>query len=224
MCPVKKRALVVVLGLLGALVVGGVSQTLMWRWGLDVLSVVTGSQFTWVLLIFGISWAWAEGRLVAGLAAGATTGLALIASYYVVQWLVDGRHAAVSQFVDARGAAWLLATLAGGAFIGVFGALAGRDARGQPVHKAVGLTLPGLVAAAGPVVWLATNSEYLEPARLGIAAGVLVLVGIGLVAVAVRTCGVRAAARGLAVSAAIGAAALVGLLTLQTQGWLYLTF
>ncbi|MEZ5097756.1 MAG: hypothetical protein R2731_17755 [Nocardioides sp.] len=59
---------------LGAVLVGGVAQTYLWRWGLGGLGDVLGSQFTGLLLIFAVSWAWARGRLAAGAVCGAVTG------------------------------------------------------------------------------------------------------------------------------------------------------
>ncbi len=61
-----RRGGVAALGLLGALLIGGVSQSFLWRWGLGGVSNVTDSQFMWVLLIFGVAWGWAEGRVGRG--------------------------------------------------------------------------------------------------------------------------------------------------------------
>jgi hypothetical protein len=210
--------------LLAALLVGGVSQTFFWRWGLDGLSNVTGSQFLWVLLTFGVAWGWAEGRLGQGAAAGALTGLALIVSYYLTQWVADGRHAALSQFSKSGGTAWTVAAVGGGAVMGLCGALASMDARTHPRLKAFGITTPAVVAGAGPVLWVLAEGMFLEPARLLPAVVVFAVAGLALLVVAVRACGALAAVQALAISAAIGAGALGVLLVLQTQGWLYLTF
>ena len=214
----------VALGLLGALLVGGVSQAFLWRWGLGGLSDVLGSQFMWVLLIFGVAWGWAEGRVGQGAAAGGVTGLALIVSYYAMQWVADGRHSAVAQFSKTGGVAWTLAAMGGGAVIGLFGALASLDGRDRPRWKALGVATPAVIVGAGPVLWILTNGRYLEPSRLLSALVVFVLAGGGLLVYAVRTCGAIASLRASAVSVGLGAAALVGLLWLQTHGWLYLTF
>lgn len=219
-----RRTSVAALGLLGALLAGGVSQTFLWRWGLDGVSHVTNSQFLWVLLTFGVAWGWAEGLLGQGAAAGALTGLALIASYYMTQWLADGRHAALAQFSKTGGMAWTVAAVGGGAAMGLCGALAGMDARERPRLKAIGITIPAVIVVAGPVLWVLAGGAYLDPSRLLPAVGVFVLAGVVLLVVAVRTCGPLAVVQGVAISATCGAAALGALLVLQTQGWLYLTF
>lgn len=218
------RSRVAALGLLGAVFVGGVSQTYLWRWGLDGLSDVTGSQFLWALLAFGVAWGWAGGRLGPGAAAGAVTGLALIVSYYATQWLADGRHAALSQFSKTGGVAWTLAAVGGGAVMGLCGALAGMRARDKPRLKALGITTPAVIVGAGPVLWVVVSGAYLDPARLLPAVAVFVLAGVALLVVAVRACGPAAAVQAAVVSVAVGAAALVTLLFLQIHGWLYLTF
>ncbi|MGZ4467897.1 MAG: hypothetical protein ACXVW2_02815 [Nocardioidaceae bacterium] len=221
---VTRRGGAVVLGLLGALLIGGVSQAFLWRWGLGSLSNVTDSQFTWVLLTFGVAWGWAEGRVGQGAGAGGVTGLALIVSYYAVQWVADGRHSAIAQFSKAGGPAWTLAAIGGGAVMGLFGALASMDGRERPRRKALGVATPALIVGVGPALWILTNDRSLEPSRLMPAAAVFVLVGAVLLLYTVRTCGPVATIQALAVSVGIGVTALVGLLWLQTHGWLYLTF
>jgi hypothetical protein len=210
--------------LLGALLVGGVSQTFLWRWGLDGLSNVTDSQFLWVLLTFGVACGWAQGRLGQGAAAGALTGLALIVSYYLTQWVADGRHAALSQFSKTGGTAWTLAAVGGGAVMGLCGALASMDARTHPRLKALGITTAAVVAGVGPVLWVLVEGTYLQPSRLLPAVIVFALAGAALLVVAARSCGTLASVQALAISAALGAVALGVLLVLQTQGWLYRTF
>ena len=219
-----RRWVIVALGLLGAVVVGGISQAFLWRWGPDSLSNMTGSQFMWVLLAFGVSWAWADGRLGAGTAAGAMTGLALIASYYAMQWLADGRHSAVAQFTRTGGVAWTLACVGGGAVIGLFGALAGMHGGDRARLKALGITTPALVVSVGPVLWILTNGTNLPVSQLLLALAVFVLVGVTLLVVTFRACGAAACAQGLLVSLGLCAVALGGLLMLETHGWLYLTF
>jgi hypothetical protein len=81
-----------------------------------------------------------------------------------------------------------------------------------------------VIVGCGPTLWIVTHSQNLEPSRLGPAAAVFVLAGASLLVYAVRTCGLAASARAVAVSVGIAAPALVGLLWLQTHGWLYLTF
>jgi hypothetical protein len=212
------------LGLLGALLIGGVSQAFLWRWGLGGLSTVTGSQFMWVLLAFSVAWGWADGRVDQGAAAGGVTGLALIASYYAMQWLADGRHSALAQFSKTGGVAWTVAAIGGGAVIGLLGALASMNGRERPKLKALGVATPAVIVGVGPALWLLTNGHYLEPSRLLPATAVFMLAGGALLLYAVRTCGPAASTQALAISVGIGAIALAGLLWLQTHGWLYLTF
>lgn len=220
---VTRRSAAATVGSLGALLLGA-SQAFLWRWGHDGLASVTSSQFMWILLTFGVAWGWARGRPGPGVAAGGMTGMALISCYYALQWAADGRHSAVTQFSRSGGVAWTLAAVGGGALMGLFGALAGMDVRERARLKALGIITPAVIVGVGPIVWLGTNGEHLDPARLSPAASVFVLVGVGLLAVAARVCGWFASFQGLALSLALGAAAIVGLLMLQTQGWLYLTF
>ena len=210
-------------GLLGAVLIGGISQTYLWRWGMGGLSDVMGSQFMWVLLAFGVAWAWAEGNVGRGAAAGGLTGLALIASYYVTQWTADGPHAALAQFVKAGGVEWTSAAVGGGAAIGVLGALASMPGRERPRLRALGLATPAVIVGGGPALWILTNGEHLDPARLIPAVLVFGLAGGALLLYAVRACGLVAATQALAIAVGLGATALVGLLWLQTHGWLYLT-
>lgn len=219
-----RRRGVVIVGVLGALLIGGVSQAFLWRWGLSGVSNVTDSQFAWVLLSFGIAWGWAEGRVGRGVCAGAATGLALIVSYYLMQAVADGRYSAVTQFSRSDGIVWAVAAVGGGALMGLFGALASLGGQDRPLRKAVGIATPAVIVGAGPVVWIATHGQSLELSRLLSAAAVFLLVGAGLLVYALRTCGPRAFIQALAVSIGISATALAGLLWLQTHGWLYLTF
>jgi hypothetical protein len=222
--PVTRRTGAAALGLLGALLIGGISQTFLWRWGLGGLTNVTGSQFMWVLLAFGVAWGWAEGRLVHGAAAGGVPGLALIASYYATQWVADGRHSAVAQFTKTGGIAWTLAATGGGAVIGLFGALASMNGRERPTLKALGVATPAVVVGVGPALWILATGDSLRASGLIPVLGVCVLAGGVLLWYAVRTCGPAASIRALPVSVGIGATALAALLWLQTHGWLYLTF
>ncbi len=214
----------VVSALAGALLLGGASQAFLGRWGHDGLAAVAGSQFAWVLLTFGVAWGWADGRVPAGAAAGALTGLALIVSYYAMQWAVDGRHSAVAQFSKSGGPAWTVAAVGGGAVIGVLGALAGRPAGDRPLLKALGMTTPAVIVGAGPVLWLVVNGAYLPRSSRLPAVAVFMLAGAALLVTAVRTCGARASIQAVGLSLVLGAAALALLLGLQTTGWLYLTF
>lgn len=226
MCCVTRRGNAVAAGMVGALLVGGVSQTLLWRWGpgLDGLADVTGSQFMWVLLTFGVAWGWAGGRLVPGVVAGGLTGLALIANYYAMQWVVDGQHSAVAQFTKTGGVAWTLAAVGGGGVMGVFGALAGLDGRDRPRLKALGFATPALIVGGGPPLWIWVNGQYLNVPGLLPAVAVFVFIGAASLVVTARTCGRVACLHALALSAGFGTVGLGGLLILQTHGWLYLTF
>jgi hypothetical protein len=212
------------LGLLGAVLVGGVSQAFLWRSGFAALAPVTNSQFAWVLLTFVVAWACAGGRVGPGVAAGSLTGLGLITSYYAVQWAADGRHSALAQFSKTGGVAWTLAAIGGGALMGVFGGLASMEPRERPRMKALGITTPAVIMGLGPATWLLVNSDYLDVSGKLAAVAVFGLVGASLFAVAIRLCGATASLQALAVSAGTGAAALAGLLVLETGGWLYVTF
>jgi hypothetical protein len=210
--------------LLAAVLVGGVSQAFVHRTALGSVASVTDSQFLWALLVFGVAWACAEGRIGPGMVAGGLTGLALIASYYIVQWLAEGRHAAVSQFSDARGVAWTIAAVAGGVIMGLFGGLAGVDARRRPRTKALGMTTPGVVVGLGPLVWVLVDHDRLGVTGVLAAVLVFALVGTALFVAAIRMCGPAASLQAAAISIAIGALAVTALLVLETSGWLYLTF
>lgn len=222
----SRRGNAVAAGLVGALLVGGVSQAFLWRGGavLEGLGDLTGSQFMWVLLTFGVAWGWAGGRLVPGVVAGGLTGLALIASYYAMQWVVDGQHSAVAQFTKTGGVAWTLAAVAGGAVMGLFGALAGLDARDRPRRKALGFATPALIVAGGPPLWIWVNGRYLNVPGLLPAVAAFMCIGAALLVVTARTCGRVPFLHAMALSAGLGTVALGGLLMLQTHGWLYLTF
>jgi hypothetical protein len=178
----------------------------------------------WVLLAFSVAWGWAEGRVALGAAAGGMTGLALIASYYAMQWVADGRHSALAQFFKTGGVEWTLAAIGGGAVIGLFGALASMNGRERPRLKALGVATPAVIVGVGPALWILTNGHSLDPSRLIPAAAVFVLAAGALLLYALRTCGPIASIQALAISVGIGAIALAGLLWLQTHGWLYLTF
>jgi hypothetical protein len=211
-------------GLLGAFLIGGVSQAFLWRSTFEALTYVTNSQFSWVLLTFGVAWAFAEGRVRAGVAAGSLTGLGLIISYYAMQWVADGRHSALAQFSKTGGVAWTVAAVGGGALMGLFGGLASMKARERPRMKALGITTPAVIVGVGPATWILVNSAYLDVSRSLPAVAVFVLVGASLVLVAARTCGRTASIQAVAIAVGISTVALAGLLILETNGWLYLTF
>lgn len=220
----SRRPAAVLCGLAGALLSGGVAQTLLWRWGMSPLGDLLGSQFTWVLLTFAVSWAWAKGKLAPGIAAGALTGLALIASYYATQWLVDGPHAAAAQFTKSGGLAWTLAAVAGGAAMGLFGALAGADPGRTPRRKASGLATPALIVGAGAPLWMLLFHQHMDASTLAPAVAVFVLAGAALLVWTAFTCGLVPGIQGTAVSLTLGSAALLALVALEMHGWLYLTF
>lgn len=219
---VTRRGGAVIVGLLGALLVGGVSQAFLWRGDFAALADVTNSQFTWALLTFGVAWAFADGRVGAGVAAGALTGLCLITSYYALQWVAEGRHSAVAQFSKSGGEAWTVAAVCAGALMGLFGGLASLRSRERPRAKALGITTPAVIVGLGSTTWALVNREYLDLSRL--VPAVFLVVAAALFVVAVRSCGPRASGYALAVSVGTGAAAIAGLLVLETNGWLYLTF
>jgi hypothetical protein len=217
----RKAALI--LSAVGAFLVGGVGQAVVWRWDIDWLTAVSGSQFLWVLLCFFVAWAWSLGRLLPGAAAGAITGLMLIVSYYVVQWLLDGRHAAVAQFTESRGLAWTGASVVGGAAVGLLGALAAASASTTPRRKAFGLVSAALIMGLGPAAWLTLTAERAQRDGASIAAAIFVCVAVGLLWVALRRCGLAHTIRGGIPAVAVTVALLVTLLVLQ-RSVLYMTF
>ena len=224
---VIRRWVPAALGLLGALLCGGVSQTFLWRDGHRDLGAVTGSQFMWVLLIFAVSWGWADGRLRPGMAAGAVTGLALMLSYYAMQWVADGAHSAAAQFTKSGGPAWTLAAVGGGAAIGLLGGMAGVagvPARRPARVKALGIMTPAVIVGLGPLVWNRLGGQYLPASRQLTVVAVFALAGLGLLAATIRTCGWRACLEAGSIALAAGVAALGGLWLLEAHGWLYLTF
>ena len=208
---------------LGAVLIGGVAQTYVWQWGIDWLTKVTNSQFAWMLLCFGVAWTWARGRLSSGLLAGGLTGLGLIASYYCVQWLEDGWHAAASQFSGTFGPAWTVAAIGGGALVGVLGALAGSSGEAQPVRKSVGLSTAALVVGLGPVVWFASKGDLLYKDGTWVAIAFYAAVGLSLALVGLRQCGFASFVRGLVIGTLASVVVLAGLLLLQGTV-LYTTF
>jgi hypothetical protein len=218
------RAAAALLGGAGALLVGGVAQAVVWRWGVDWLTAVTNSQFLWVLLCFCVAWGWSRGSLGRGATAGGLTGLALIASYYLVQWAVEGPHAALSQLTHSRGLAWTAASVIGGCGVGLLGALAGEPAVRRPARKAFGLIGAGTLVGGGPAVWLLASGDRLLVGQRAVAVAVFVTVGLVLVATAVRRCGPRAAFRGGVSGACLALLLLVVLFLLEEAGILYLTF
>ena len=210
------------LGALGAFITGGVAQAVVWRWDIDWLTAVTTSQFLWVLLCFLVAWGWSRGHILPGIAAGAARGLALISSYYGMQWLMDGRSSAVEQFTDSRGVAWAAASVVGGAGVGLFGAMAASPAVTRPRRKAFGLVSAALILAGGPATWLATRSQ-LAPEGAAIGAVTYGCVGAALLWVSLRQCGARQAIRGGALAAVVAATVLATLFVLQNS-LLYLTY
>lgn len=207
----------------GAVLIGGVAQTYAWRWGIEPLTKVTNTQFAWTLLCFVVAWAWAQGRLRSGMVAGGLTGFGLIASYYSLQWLADGWHAAESQFTHSSGPAWVIASAGCGAVIGCLGTLASVPAAEHPTLKALGLSTMGLVLALGPLLWSVLNDGALREDWNWAAPAFYATVGLSLGTLALRRCGVPAFLRGLGLATVGTAAALGSLLVLQST-LLYTTF
>lgn len=206
-----------------AVLIGGIAQTYAWRWGIGPVTKVTNTQFAWMLLCFVVAWAWAEGRVTSGIVAGGLTGLGLIGSYYCVQWLADGWHAAASQFSGSSGLAWVVAAIGGGALVGSLGALVGSSAEGRPTQKAFGLSTAALAVGLGPLVWSITKGEALHKDGIWVAIAFYGAVGVLLGALALRFCGISSFLRGLGLAAVGSFVALAGLLVLQSTV-LYTTF
>jgi hypothetical protein len=206
-----------------AILIGGVAQTFVWRWGLDGVTKVTNSQFAWALLCFVVALAWARGRVSSGMGAGGLTGVGLISSYYGVQWFADGWHSAASQFAGTYGFAWTVAATGGGALVGLLGGLAGSSAEVHPTRKAVGLSTTALLVGLGPLAWFKINGDLLHQDGIWVAITFYGAVGAGLGALALWKCGLAPFLRGLAVGALASLVALAGLLVLQGSV-LYTTF
>jgi hypothetical protein len=206
-----------------AILIGGVAQTYVWRWGLDGVTKVTNTQFAWALLCFVVALAWAQGRVSWGMVAGGLTGLGLISSYYGVQWFADGWHSAASQFAGTYGFAWTVAATGGGALVGVLGGLAGSSAEVHPTRKAVGLSTTALLVGLGPLAWFKINGDLLHQDGIWVAITFYGTVGAGLVAFAFWECGVAPFLRGLFLGALTALVTLAGLLVLQGTV-LYTTF
>lgn len=211
------------LAALWAILIGGVAQTYVWRWGLDGVTKVTNSQFAWALLCFVVALAWARGRVASGIVVGGLTGLGLISSYYGAQWFADGWHSAASQFAGTFGFAWTVAATGGGALVGLLGGLAGSSAEAHPTRKAVGLSTMALLFGLGPLAWFKINGDVLHLDGIWVAITFYGAIGVGLGAFALWKCGVAAFLRGLALGALTSLAALAGLLVLQGTV-LYTTF
>jgi hypothetical protein len=218
-----RRVAVIPGAALGAVLLGGAAQTYVWRWGAEGLTAVTNSQFGWALLCFLVAWAWAQGRVSSGMIAGLLTGLGLIVSYYCVQWLADGRHAAVSQFTGTYGIAWTVAAMGGGALVGGLGALAGASAERQPTRKALGLATAALVVGLGPLVWFWADGDVLHDDGIWIAITCYGATGLLLGVFALWKCGIAPFLRGLCLAVLASSAALASLLVLQAT-LLYTTF
>lgn len=223
-CPMTRRGMALITVVAAcAVLIGGVTQTYAWRWGIDPVTQTTNTQFAWILLCFIAAWAWAQGRVPSGIIAGGLTGAGLIGSYYVVQWLADGRHAAVSQFSSSSGLAWVVAAIGGGALFGGLGGLAGRSATEQSIHKALGLTVTALVVGLGPLVWLVVDGRSLQEDDIWAAITFYGVIGVVLGAVAARSCGTSSFLRGLGLATVCSSVALLSLLLLQ-RTVLYTTF
>lgn len=219
----KSRAIIVALGLLGATMIGGFAQTILWRWDIDILTYITNSQFLWVLLCFSVSWLWARGSIVGGILAGAITGLALIASYYLFQWLIDGWDAATSQFLGTRGIWWLLAAMGGGGLVGLLGGMSSLSVSQYPVRKMFGILTAALLVGAGPIAVLTFHGNVLDHEGIWVAALFFGMVGGLLAIIALNVGGIKAFLRGCLVSALVAAILLIGLLVAE-QTFLYVTF
>ncbi len=206
-----------------AVLIGGVAQTYVWRWGPEGVTKVTNSQFVWALLCFVVAWAWARGRVSSGMVAGGLTGLGLIGSYYCVQWFADSWHSAASQFAGTYGFAWTLAATGGGALVGVLGALAGSPAEVQPTRKALGLSSAAILVGLGPLAWFIINGDALDKDGSWVAITCCGAVGLLLAGFALWKCGIAPFLRGLALGALSSSVALAGLIVLQNTA-LYTTF
>lgn len=219
----RRRTALIAGAALCAVLIGGVAQTYVWRWGPEGVTKVTNSQFAWAFLCFVVALASARGRVSAGMIAGGLTGLGLIGSYYCVQWFADGWHSAASQFTGTYGFAWTVGATGGGAMVGVLGAFAGSSAEVQPTRKALGLSTAALLVGLGPLAWYLINGDVLNEDGIGVAIGFYGLVGLLLAVFALWKCGIAPFLRGLALGALTSSVALAVLVVLQGTV-LYTTF
>jgi hypothetical protein len=213
-----RRLLVV---LVAAVLVGGVAQAWLWRLGVEPLTAVVNTQFAWACILYAAGWA-APRRTTAAAAAGALTGAVLIGSYYLCQALADGPRSAVDQFTDGRGPAWVLATIAVGAVLGVLGGWSART-RDRPVRASTALLTMALALVAGPLLLVGLYGDGVSPTARVVVPAAYGLTGLALVAHAVRRVPGAALARGAAAAAVAGAVGL-GVLVLLMTRVLYRTF
>jgi hypothetical protein len=221
------RRLVAVGALALAFLVGGVAQAELWKVTSGPVLAVVCSQFAWALLCFVVALLAARGAVRAGVVWGAATGLALIGSYYLAQWVFDGAHAASSQFLYARGPAWVVGSVVAGGCFGLCGGLVSGARRGATA-PALGGALAAFTIGVGPALSSAATGRMtdflgdLTPRTWA----AIVYAGVGLVIlVAVwRRCGHRATAVGVGAGVAIAAVGLGVLFWAERSGVLYQTF
>lgn len=209
------------LTLLAAVLVGGVAQAWLWRLGIEPLTAVLNTQFAWACLLYAAGWA-APRRTGWSALAGAVTGVVLIGSYYLCQALADGARSATDQFTDARGPAWVVATVGVGTVLGVLGGWSARTTD-RPVRAGFGLLTMAAALVLGPVLLVGlyggdvpTISRLVVPAVYGV-------LGLALAVHAVRRVPRDCLARGAAAAVVAGAAGL-GVLVLLMTRVLYRTF
>lgn len=216
-----RRALGPTLVLVAAFVIGGVAQTWLWWLDIEVLAAPLNSQFAWAVVLFAAGWV-APRRTAWAVAAGAVTGAALIGSYYLCQALADGTDAATSQFTRARGAGWVAASILVGAALGLLGGWSARSHE-RPVRGAFGLLTTAAAVGLGPLSLVAVYGTLIPSTARIVIPVVFGLVGIGLVAHAVRNVPPRPLVRGACVATVASVVGLSILVLLMTRV-LYTTF
>jgi hypothetical protein len=213
------RALALVLA--AAFLVGGVAQAWLWRLGIEPLTAVLNTQFAWAVVLYAAGWA-APRRTRWAALAGAATGVVLIGAYYLCQALADGAGSATAQFTKSRGPAWVIATIAVGAVLGVLGGWSARAAD-RPVRAGFGLLTMAAAVGLGPLVLVELYAGGVPGISRVLVPVVYGALGLALAAHAVRRVPRDSLARGAAAAVVAGAAGL-GVLVLLMTRVLYRTF
>lgn len=184
-----------------------------WRVEPPWLAQLSGLQAIWA------GGAFASGALLArvprrGAATGAAFGGCAIGAYYVDMWVVQGAHSALSQLAASGGAFWVVAAVTGGAVMGALGSLTHRSPGDRRLDPAVlgWAAMVGVLVAEAVYVLWVQGRFADDPA---VPATVLVLLAVGVAVFAARRTGWVPLATGLLVMAVIAPVLAVGFLELQ---------
>ncbi|MDO7869663.1 hypothetical protein [Nocardioides jiangxiensis] len=207
--------------LVAAFLVGGVAQAWLWRLDVQVLTAAVTTQFAWALVLYAAGWT-APRRSRWAVLSGALAGAVLIGSYYLCQALADGAASATDQFAQSRGPAWVAATIAVGAVLGLLGGWSARVGQ-RPVRAGFGLLTMAAALVLGPLVLIGLYGGDLPATARIVVPLVYGAVGLVLAARAVRRVPRRCLVRAALAAAAAGVVGL-GLLVLLMTRVLYRTF